>query len=545
MQLIISNNSVPNPQSLDLTQYIMAAIEAGMDPASPTFSDKVFTHSLLKEGGTYTLENLQLKELSYPMLIGTGAAQSSASAQLIININQILATPGTTASWQDDGMTQPTYFNLASGQVDVQYNYRRGQAGYTQAKLRLFTQPFGTRPTTRFYARASGVGPILKISPFVSTLITGAAAIGATTQGGIAGFGGVQQASGGIFYAGNPSLAGDAPALLQLSYVAPVGPSAILEGLAPTWALSLLPDQAYVPLLTFPTGQLVAQSFFANGVNLHSADSVGSTYAEIRMPAGPGASSSGVQFTLDVTGGYVGVLPAKWAGNHRIFAIARASSSGPGQTTAFLTSQPNELVQFPVTASIPAPFDWQLYDLGTITFRASEVPVQPMTIIGIASQTASASLALDVTAFVMLPDANTWFFNPDNVQASQYGYPLQYDGGLFGQGPYSNTFLIDDLLPDQMMGWASGLTTAPLPGILGASAARITQYSRGIVPRPDPSVGIPILALLGVGQSFINPMQLSAFGLVNTVAGGSWANPQNRPAYAQINVLERSRYVLP
>src|ERR1017187_7749989 len=65
-----------------------------------------------------------------------------------------------------------------------------------------------------------------------------------------AGFGGVQQASGGVQYFGAPSLAGDAPALLQISYVGPAPKGASQTGTVPYIAVSLLPDQHYQPLIT-------------------------------------------------------------------------------------------------------------------------------------------------------------------------------------------------------------------------------------------------------------------------------------------------------
>ena len=188
MLLRLLSNSGTNPQTIDLTNYVRAAIEEGWDMASPAYSNRQFTTSLLKEGGTFTLENPKLKEQIIPLLIT--AASSTAAVAVIQQINQLLQTPGATAQWQDDGLSQATYFNLASGQCDIQFDYRKQQQHTYVVKMRLFSQPFGTTATPRIFAAASAVGPLLMISPYASS---GNLTIAASTQAGVAGFGGRQQ----------------------------------------------------------------------------------------------------------------------------------------------------------------------------------------------------------------------------------------------------------------------------------------------------------------------------------------------------------------
>ena len=148
-------------------------------------------------------------------------------------------------------MSQATVFDGISGQFDIEYNYRRGQKQYTNGKLRLFSSPFGRAASARPYASASAVGPLLMISPYASG---GAAALVASTTG-YGASGGIYSPngpSGGISYIGSPSLAGDAPALLQISYVGPMATGASRNGDVPYAAISLLPDQYYAPLITSP-----------------------------------------------------------------------------------------------------------------------------------------------------------------------------------------------------------------------------------------------------------------------------------------------------
>lgn len=535
MKLVLNTNNSTNPQSLDLTNYVMAAIGEGMDPASPAFSNRQFTTSLLKEGGTFTLENPKLKELMFPLLLGptpgSGAGSSSATALLISTINQVLQTPGATAQWQDDGMSQATYFNLASGQVDVQYDYRKGQQHYTMVKLRLFAQPFGTTAAPRVYASASAVGPLLMISPYASS---GVYAVAASTQG-VAGFGGQQQGpSSGIFYSGNPSLAGDAPALLQVDYSAPFVSGATWTGVAPYVAVSWLPDQNYRPLITASQCSLTVNSVLSIYHNVQTA--VASTYANF-------ATGFDVM-TFNPYANGASVVPAAWVGQHRLFAIARLPSSAGTQTNiAFMQSVVGPAIPFSTSATVSRA-DWSLYDLGTFALRASEAAP---TLSVFVSNSAPSATEFDVTAFVMLPDNATWFLNPTAIQASQYGFPIPVAaaGGFPGvaRNGWSNTFFIDDTLPDQFM---YGGTSRLPPALAIASASRITQYSRGIIPRPDPARGAPILAILGVGQAFSGGASFAdLYGAPHATATTSWANPQNVPAYAQVSVVERARYVLP
>jgi hypothetical protein len=461
-------------------------------------------------------------------------------------ITQIVNTPGATASWQDDELSQATIFDLQTGQFDVQYNYRVSQQHWLIGKLRLFGQPFGRIAAPRLYAAASGVGPLLMISPYNAGVGAGLG-IGATTQGGIAGFGGVQQASGGIFYAGNPSLAGDASALLQISYVGPLPAGATESGVVPTVAVSLLPDNYYEPLVTMP---IIGRAGFQTLINSRTA--VASQYAQTRLPPGPAGSASSMQLSFAVSAfmplnGLNGA-PNLWAGNHRLFAIARASSVGV--TTTLLTANQNTVMANTAPVPVPPTSDWGLYDLGVISLKANETPQQNVQVTAVASSAASSGAALDLTAFVMLPNATTWFMNPLAIQASQYGFApviAQNSNGL-AFGVYTNLVVVDDFVTqDQYLVNSLGVSYAPSVAGLAASGSRITPYTRGLIPRPQPYNGLPVIAILGMGQTSVPSQTITIPGIVGNAiqAGASWANPQNQRTMAQVNVVDRTRYVLP
>ncbi len=164
----------------------------------------------------------------------------------------------------------------------------------------------------------------------------------------------------------------------------------------------------------------------------------------------------------------------------------------------------------------------------------------------------------DVTALVMLPEKSSWMMSPQQVNPFVYGFAPQFAiQNSFPSGYYSNTLLIDDTLPDQFAyaGTTKGFT--PSPAVMGGSVGRITQYSRGVIPRPDPAYGVPILAFRGVGQQSIPTTAASVANddvpgvakaqagvQVFAVASAAWPNPQALPAYAQVDVVERARYVL-
>ena len=488
----------PNPQTIDLSNYLILTDDGGADPYDPGYTQRVFARSLLKEGATLALQQLVEREQTWPLLLGPFAT-TSALMSYIAEVNQAINTPGALVYWQTDGASQPTYYDLLSGELQIAYSYRKEQAGahYTQAKLLTFSSPLGHPAAPRPYAAASAVGPLLMISPYASG---GALAIGASTQAGVAGYGGQQQgASSGVFYWGSPSLAGDAQAELQISYVGPLPAGATATGVTPYVAVSLLPDALYQPLITAPAITFanlnsstafhrvqtsVASSYLS--LTTSGQDSVFDAYSFSPLPE----SETGLEPTL------------RWSGPHRLFAIARASGAG-GVVSAALVAQAGPLIRNAASVAVtPVGADWGLYDLGTFALRPSEFPQAQVQVQPVLTCGAGASGALDVAAFAMLPDATTWFMNPTQVNPAQYGYPPSL-ASPWGAAPaaWSNTVVIDDTLGDQFLYLGQGQTFAPSPAVAVPSSTRMTQFTRGLVPRPDPKDGLPIIAVLGVGQA--------------------------------------------
>lgn len=497
-QLVISCAG-SNPQTIDLSRYLDLTADGGFDPADAALVQPVWTESILGEGSSLSLVHNSKREMTIPLRLGpvgglaTAPTTQSQLFQLIAQINQVIQTPGATLTWQSDSASQATYFDGVWGQFDVAYDYRHEQQKWTFAHLRFFAAPHGRTAGPRPYAAASAVGPLLMVSPYASS---GALVIGASTQAGVSGYGGQQQgASSGIFYQGAPSLAGDAPAQLQISYAPAFQTISVGNAPVPPLAISLLPDANYRALQTTAniTAPVSGPSPFSQG------SAVAGQYWSM-----PASQTRQLQFSPVPGSG----VPLSWARQHRLFAIARASQS-PGVLVQ-LTQTSGGLGDFSTAASV-AVGDWQLYDLGTFSLRASQRPSLPVLV------AASAAGRLDVTAMVMLPDGATWFTGPSVFPVGP--------GAAGGPAVPRPAVLADDVLGDQFAYTASA-TTAPTPIGSVPSSVRITQYTRGLIPRPDPKDGLPIIAILSAG-----------------IPGQT--NPQNQPVSALVNAVERTRWMLP
>jgi hypothetical protein len=524
--LVLRSNNASNPLVLDLSQFLDLTPDSDMDPQNPSFSSKVISHSLLREGGILALEAWQEKELVFPVKLN--ASTNVALQQLIQQINQVVTNPGSTYHWTPPGASQATVFDAISGEFDVKYKYREDEKQWCTGDLKLFTQPFGRTAGPRPYASASSVGPLLLITPYGST---GQNIIGASTQAGVSGFGCAPTGpSSGVFYWGSPSLAGDAPAQLQITVAqnpSPGTPSPLtsLSGFtapfaAPLAAVGVLPDANYRVLHPVPDwnefGTVASTVLFVN-----DQSAVGSQYVSCR------AIASAQTFIVPIASTTELRPTAQWVGQHRLFAIARAS-----QQAASLQLLDSPMAN-PIGQAVVFPGTWQLVDLGTIAYAASG-PAQPNPNIAVQAFPGPSS-AVDITAFATLPDANTWFINPtpninngDLTNAlNTWAFNVLTQPSTFGAG-----YSLDDVTGHHYLLPYTSTNTAPSPA-QAAGTFEVTAFSRGLVPRPDPKNGVPVIAILAVGQASSGAIGIGA------------SNPQVRRLTAQVNVLERARYVMP
>lgn len=379
LRIFPNNGQTFNGQPyLDLSSYMDVQDGDGMDPANPAFTDKVFSHSLLKQGGTLALEDFKVKELVFPLVLD--ATNPSATATLVQQIIQSSRVPGAYATWQDNGVTQATVFDLVSAQFDIVYSFRQMQQALIKGKLRLFAQPFGRKAAERSFAVASGLGPMLVIGP---------------SYGGYA--------SSMISWTGSQTIDGDAPALLK---GAVLGASTTGFSGNPTTgyftSMSVLPDANYRPLMAF-----------ANGLSLDvgvpligGSGAVASQYARANATIGVAG--------VDLVGIPTIAIPGYWPPAHRMIALARAHGA-PGQIQADWGSHQVATV---------AVGDWAAYDLGTLSLAASVTYFESLTVIP-GNGAPTPGVWTDLTAVIMLPDNDTVTLS--TALLTEDG-PLVYDG---------------------------------------------------------------------------------------------------------------------
>ena len=478
-------STAANPVTpLDLSDYIDVSQGSGLDPADPSFTDKVFSHSLLKEGGTLALEDLKIKEVVFPLYM-SGPNKPTVNG-LVETINDAINSAGAVAIWQDTGCSQPTYFDLVSGQVDIEYDYRRatGNQVILKGKLRLFAQPLARKASPRVYAVASGAGPLLLV--------------GATDA--IA-------ALGGTSYFGTPTygsltLDGDAAAQVVATY----SRSGINQGRGSIAAMSVLPDAGYLPMIapgatfvTSPTQSVPGMFNWVGATILGASGAVASQYLHFTTTGGTVAIALPWSPTLarQAAAGTGPVIPPWYAGQHRVLALARTVGGAAPGTLELL----NGFSDAPLGPTVDVPLSWwQLVDLGTLGVYARQ-QFAANAITAVLGVVAPSGGAVDVTALIYLPEASTTVFNPQAISGIGATYlintSVDYDGTANGgAGTVTGEFSID-----------------------------FSSYVRGAVPKLDPKYS-PMIAFLGV------PWTSSATAI-----------PLNLNTSVSVSVLERTRYV--
>jgi hypothetical protein len=336
--------------SINLAKYLNVQAGQGMDPADPQFSEHVFAHSLLKQGGTLALENLKLRELIYPLTLS--ANSKTLLTALVREINTIVHAPEAEVEWEDESASAPTFFDLAGGQFDVEYDFRQGQQSHpmVKGKLRLFVQPLATAATA---PTALGLGA------------------GATSESAIAPVA-VFKASG--------LMGGDAPAQLEVN-AAVLNANFHASVNAPVTALSVLPGPEYQPWMS------------------------GASSSSVR-----GASGG---FNYGISRASAWVFPRfsfSYAGAQRVFALARRlNNASPANIQAALFGGVGPGLLVPVPGS-SAGQPWNLLDLGTITFSSAspigantELSIYPLV------NDPANSASIQLYGVVMLPENSTCF----------------------------------------------------------------------------------------------------------------------------------------
>jgi hypothetical protein len=354
--------------------YLDVEAGGGMEPGDPSFTEKIFSHSLLKQGGTLALESMKLKEQVFPLKLH--ARNKAALAEIIQEINLVINTPGAQVEWRDEGAEHATYFDLVSGQLDDAYDFRLGSNNWLKCKLRLFSQPLG-------YWSQKGARAVM-VAGVATTIKIGTSPI--------------------ITFRASGALRGDAPALMQVQVY-----NELLTNNQFYAALAVLPSSEYTPFISAASLSVVASfvgdSFAPGGTRAHWANWVG--------PAAQWTAPSLSRFA--------------YVGEQRILVAARTPSNAIPTPIELGGPRP-----FPYTGLVATPVAtsaWMLYDLGVISTASAMLANGEGYRLGLNMPVSvGASAAIDIGGFIQLPEHGSTWLNALPVPSLRPGHTISFDG---------------------------------------------------------------------------------------------------------------------
>lgn len=451
LELISQNGNVsfttPGAEYLDVEQG------RGMEPGDPKFTEKVFARSLLKQGATFALESLHEKEMIFPLKLH--AANKDALTTLVREINIALNTSGTVVKWKDEGASKPTYFNLLSGQIDDEFDFRLAASDWLKVRMRLFVQPLG------YYS------------------INGAhAAILSGTSGNT-----LKATSPMLKFVSASQLLGDAPALVQAEMTQ--------INLSPQMfaAFSILPVPTYTPALSsaslyYPTG--LREPHFS-----HESLAPGGTAA--RIP--PGFAENPFAYWESPS-----LEAAGYVGQQRILVAARTPSLAEPQPfySSQFTGLPLSNWNYPASGALAvatplATTAWQVFDMGIVNVASSAIAANaPYGFTFAAVSVTGASRAVELASVFQLPEISTSWLNTSSVPfIENFGGHITWDG-------VSNTVRLSERL---------GVPASETVSELLPSWLDVTGLSRGAIPQAQPGANAPAFAIFAmpkIGSNTVN-----------------------------------------
>lgn len=421
-----------------LTPYLDVEAGKGMEPGAPAFTSKIWSHSLLKPGGTLALEDLQLKEQVFPVKLT--AASKTALTELVELINTVINTPGAQVEWQDEGASRPTYFDLASGQFDDEFDFRLGQNNWLKGHLRLFSQPLG-------YWSQKGARQV-KVSGVATSTRVGTSPI-------------VVFPASGVFD-------GDAPSLVQGGLV---GPGWLVS--KSYSAISVLPSSEYTPWL--PVTSLLGSFTSASPVYSAATNAPGGTAARWAKPA----NAEYMRFSATTS-------KFAYTGEQRLLIAARVPPGGETVTVApYQAGGEAGILALTQAFTVPATSTWALYDLGVVRSASAPFAHGDYFRWGISLFGGTASSAIEIAGVVQLPESNTAWLNGTNLTKNALvGESSKWNFDGVGNSVFYGA---DNGVP------ASGVVTTAPNGVMDWSG-----NSRGAIPGVPVSASPPLIAMLAM-----------------------------------------------
>lgn len=333
----------------DIWPYTEAGSDAGFDPIDADHFEPQFGGSeALRSGLEWITDTEGLREWTVPLILSAASVDGLSTLERTINA---AITPGTTVTWQMDGASNPTYFDLARGRLDVQWQYWMGQSKRLRATLHLWTQPHGRTQSPRTVATLAGTGPQLMALPSVTGTVDALANLEVRVGSSIA--------SGGRMI-----------------------------------AYGVHPHPSYQPLHQPTTGNAQAGASLTGASGAVASQFVG-------IPVSP-TTASGVAYTWPLS------PPDAYVGRHRVLGIGRSRLDQP----IIAHAQDRWGNPLGATVSFPTsdPLKWAVRDLGEIQIEArvsgqEAVASQAIRIIAGGGPGAStvASPAFELNQVVLIP----------------------------------------------------------------------------------------------------------------------------------------------
>lgn len=148
----------------DLSPYVRLQPGEGFDPFDPDMLEYGLTESDGLEGPGLLSAMSGAREMVFPLHVSPTKTSDYADTKQglhdqLRDINACLANAnGTLCSWQDEGATSGTKYDVLSARFESDYSFRRSQKLWASGVLRVWTRPYGHTGTYRNLGTAVGTG---------------------------------------------------------------------------------------------------------------------------------------------------------------------------------------------------------------------------------------------------------------------------------------------------------------------------------------------------------------------------------------------------
>lgn len=385
--------------TLDLSQYIRVNPDDHMDPYGAPWLTPAFTETPFADGQPLISTTVGNRESMWPMFLSEPSKDLLHA--LIQSINVAAGQKPLVAEWRDDSASKSTFMDITFLRFEPDFNFRRSVAGFAAGVLHVWSSGYSHTGTTRVGATAAGTGVFLNVPM--------------------------------------PSIAGDAPALLDTT----ISGGAVVPTLGRIVGLAAIPHPSYAALI--PAASLLSPQA---GATLRGASGMqGSQCLALPVSATGGASGIACKVPLG--------NPTIMGGDNRILTVVKSGISGGIGITA-LDPYGNAMGPTAVASNSNG---LALVDLGVCRLPTVGFPTRPEISIvagalwasGAAGPAILGSPGLSINEVICLPDKSLTLV----LESGQVGSVMSADGFThYGEAVYSK--------PDQFGNiWTKAFNNAP------------------------------------------------------------------------------------